>query len=119
MPRPRKKHRGRPPKSVAGAGMKCEKCGRNKFPGKRSFAAHKRYCKGALAAVAARATVVKPTLKDNAFKGESLLQAMAKAPNGQNPIEKLRQLAAGKRQEAAEIDRLVEEFEAKAEKLLG
>ncbi len=108
---------GRPSRAIRRTGMKCEKCGRAAFFSRHSFAAHKRYCKGALAQNAA---VLRPLAGKRPFAGPSLIQSLAKMPsNGKNPIEDLRRLAAGKRQEAAEIDKLVEEFETKAKTLLG
>ncbi len=107
----------RPSRAIRRTGMKCEKCGRAAFFSRHSFAAHKRYCKGALAQ---NASVLRPLADKRPFAGPSLIQSLAKMPsNGKNPIEDLRRLAAGKRQEAAEIDKLVEEFEAKAKTLLG
>jgi hypothetical protein len=118
--RPSRKARrssGRPSRAIARASMKCEKCGRTGFKNGHSYAAHKRYCKGALAQNAA---VLRPLAGKPPFAGPSLIQSLAKMPsNGKNPIEDLRRLAAGKRQEAAEIDKLVEEFETKAKTLLG
>lgn len=98
----------------------CPKCNRDKFVNGMSYAAHRRYCKGTLPAVSrvAEATPVLPQLPATSMPEPVRKQLAPVSGNGHNQVERLKAMAAQKRREAEQIERLVASFEADAQKYL-
>lgn len=102
----------------------CAKCKRRDFKSGASYAAHCRYCKGLVPTVLTTPSVLSPATpppqRRVAYAG-ILRKTNAASGNGHNQIDRLKSLAAEKRREAEEIDKLIvsfESFEVSAQKFL-
>jgi ribosomal protein S14 len=94
----------------------CAKCGRNDFKIGASYAAHMRFCKGRIQPVSTAPTIIASTTP---YPLPQTLGSVKPTKNGHNQIERLKAIAAQKRREADEIEKMVASFEENALKFLN